>query len=155
MGVGVAVGGSRVLAGLIDKHGEAILSDFLAYYRLDLRELFSEDAPLSPRYVLALLLHLPPDGALAASRQGGLEYRGWDASTYALAAMVNSQRFGNHILLMVNRDPKKPKPKPPEPFPTPGGAAVEVKKPRQGGSFAAMAATMMAAQRRRKELMRG
>lgn len=102
--------------------------------------------------MLALVTTLPADGAFAASRQGGPQYRGWDAGQYAAAALVNDVRVTNHILSLVNRDPKKPKPKPPEPFPIPGSAAVEVKKSKPAaGSFAAMAATMMAAQRRRRE----
>lgn len=107
---------------------------------------------MSPRYVLALCVHLPNDGAFAASRQGGIEFRGWDAAQYALVGVVNAVNVTNHILSLVNRDPKKPKPKPPEPFPTPGSSAAKVEKSKPAaGSFAAMAATMMAAQRRRRE----
>ena len=68
---------------------------------------------------------------------------------YILVALVNAVRATNHILLMANRDPKKPKPKPPEPFPTPG----EKKTTNKPGSFAAVAASMLAEQRRKKELM--
>lgn len=153
MGWGVAVGGSRALAELIDRHGEAILSDLLLYYRVDLRDLFDEVSPLSPRYVLALIFNLPADGAFHASRQGGPQFRGWDAGRYALVALVNAQRANNHILMMVNRDPKRAKPKPPEFFPTPD----ESDKPSapKPGSFAAIAASMLAAQRKKRELMNG
>jgi hypothetical protein len=109
--------------------------------------------PLSPRYVLSLILHLPTDGAFHASRMGGQDFRGWDTDRYALVSLVNAQRAGNHIQLMINRDPKKAAPKPPEPFPTPGDdKKVNASKP---GSFAAIAASMLAAQRRKKELMSG
>jgi hypothetical protein len=119
---------------------------------VDLRDLFSSESPLSPRYVLALILHLPADGAFYASRRGGQEFRGWDVDRYALVSLVNAQHANNYILTMVNRDPKKPKPKPPEPFPTPGDKDKPNPKP---GSFALVAASMMAAQRRKRELLNG
>ena len=119
---------------------------------MDLRDLFAE-VPLSPRYVLSLVLHLPTDGAFYASRRGGMEFRGWDVDRYALVALVNAQRAGNHIQLMINRDPKRAKPEPPEPFPIPGDEAGK-SKPKKG-SFAAIASTMMAAQRRKRELLNG
>jgi len=115
--------------------------------------LFSDDSPLSPRYLLSLILHLPSDGAFHADRQGGQEFRGWDTDRYALVSLVNAQRAGNHIQLMINRDPKRAAPKPPEPFPVPGvDRKANAHKP---GSFAAIAASMIAAQRRKKELMDG
>jgi len=102
--------------------------------------------------VLSLITNLPTEGALYASRQGGQQFRGWDAGRYALVAQVNAQRATNHILLMVNRDPKKSRPKPPELFPTPD---VEKQKPTapKPGSFAAVAASMIAAQRKKKREM--
>lgn len=145
----IPTGGSRVLAELIDAHGEAILSDFLGYYRLDLRELLFTE---SPRYLLALAMHLPTDGALSASRRGGTQFRGWDSAMYARAAQVNEQRAGNYLMILANRDPKRSKPKPPEPFPTPDENKSKKPKP---GSFAAIAASMMAAQRRKREQARG
>jgi len=110
--------------------------------------LFSEENPLSPRLVIELLTHLPSDSALAASRRGGPQYRGWDADRYALAALVNAQRANNHILMMVNRDPKKPKPKPPDSFPMPDD---DKPKPLKPGSFAAIAASMIEAQRKKEQ----
>lgn len=98
-------------------------------------------------------MHLPHDGAFFAARQGGLEFRGWDTDRYALVALVNAVRAGNHIQLMINRDPKRAAPKPPAPFPIPGDETKSsAPKP---GSFAAIAASMLAAQRRKKELMSG
>lgn len=114
--------------------------------------MFSDADPLSPRFVLSLILHLPTDGAFFASKRGGQQFRGWDVDRYALVALVNAARAGNHIQLMVNRDPKKPKPKAPEPFPVPGDESKPAHKP---GSFAAIAASMMAAQRRKRELLNG
>lgn len=78
---------------------------------------------------------------------------GWDAERYALVAAVDALRAGNHIQLMVNRDPAKAKPKAPEPFPTPD---QDIKKAApKPGSFAAMLVAAKAAQRRKKELSRG
>lgn len=102
--------------------------------------------------MLALVLNLPTEGAFYASRRGGQEFRGWDVDRYALVSLVNAQRANNHILMMVNRDPKRPKPKLPEPFPTPGEKKSTRHKP---GSFAAIAASMMAAQRKKRELLNG
>ncbi|QHJ86534.1 tail assembly chaperone [Mycobacterium phage Mabel] len=147
------LGGSKALAGLIDKHGEAIFADLLHYYRVDLRDLFSDESKFSPRMILALILWLPTDSAFYASRQGGPQYMGWDPDRYAAVAAVNALLANNHIHALVNRDPKKPKPKAPEPFPTPGD--YDNKHRPKPGSFAAIAASMMAAQRRKKELLNG
>lgn len=148
----IATGGSRILAQLLDEHGEALISDFLLYYGLDLRDLFSDVNPLSPKYVLGLVINLPTDSAFFASKRGGPQFRGWDATRYALVGLVNSQNMTNHILAMVNRDPKRAKPKPPEPFPTPDG---ELKDKGKVNSFTATAARMLAAQRRKRELISG
>ncbi len=126
--------------------------DLLHYCRVDLRDLFKDEDPLSPRYVLALIMGLPTDGAFYASRRGGQQFRGWDVDRYALVAQVNAQRATNHIMMMVNRDPKKPKPAPPDYFPIPDEDKPSKPKP---GSFAAIAASMMAAQRRKREMLNG
>lgn len=146
----VSAGGSRVLAELIDKHGEAILSDFEHYYpNVDLLDLFAEESPLSPRYVLSLIIWLPTDTALAASRRGGPQFRGWDEDRYALVTLVNEMRAGNHLTLLVNRDPKKgSKPKPPEPFPTPD-SKTKTPAPKPGSFAAMVVAAKKAAARRR------
>lgn len=148
----VAAGGSRALAELIDKHGEAILANLLSEYGVDLRDLFSEENPLSPKYVLSLIIQLPTNGAFYASRRGGIQFRGWDPKMYALVAGVNALKVNNYILACANRDPKKPKPPLPEMFPTPDDNKSNAPKP---GSFAAIAASMMAAQRKKKELLNG
>ena len=106
----------------------------------------------SPKYILALIFQLPTDGAFYASRRGGIQFRGWDIDRYINVAQVNAQRANNHILLMVNRDPKKAAPADPDPFPTPDGDG----KPKfKRGSFAAIAASMFEAQRKKRELMNG
>jgi hypothetical protein len=68
-------------------------------------------------------------------------------------ALVNALRANNHILLMVNRDPAKPKPKAPESFPTPDqDTNSQAPKP---GSFAAMVVQAKRAARLKKERMNG
>ena len=97
-------------------------------------------------------MHLPSDGAFYASRRGGSEFRGWDVDRYALVALVNAQRANNYILTMVNRDSKKSAPKPPEPFHTPDADVASKDNNNKPGSFGSIAASMMAAQRRKREL---
>ncbi|ALA48133.1 tail assembly chaperone [Mycobacterium phage Phlei] len=143
------LGGSRVLAELIDKYGEAILCDLLQYYRVDIRDLFREEDPLSPRYVLALVLNLPKDGAFHAARRGSREYRGWDEDRYALVALVNEMKANNHLFTLAHSDPKKRKPKPPEPFPTPD-TETKPQAPKPG-SFAGMLIAAKKAARQRRE----
>ncbi|QNL30382.1 tail assembly chaperone [Mycobacterium phage SuperCallie99] len=144
------LGGSRVLAGLIDKFGGAILADLLQYYMVDLRDLFSEEDPISPRFVLALVLCLPKDGAFYAERRGGQQYRGWDEDRYGLADIYDAIQAGNHILMLANRDPNKPKPQAPKPYPRPEDTEKKTAAPKPG-SFAAMVVAAKKATRERKE----
>ncbi|QFP95510.1 tail assembly chaperone [Mycobacterium phage GaugeLDP] len=144
------LGGSRALAGLIDKYGGAILADLLQYYRVDLRDLFADEDPLSPRFVLALVLCLPKDGAFYAERRGGQQYRGWDEDRYALADIYDAVQAGNHILLLANRDPNKPKPKAPKAYPRPDDLEAKPAAPKPG-SFAAMVVAAKTAARKRRE----
>ncbi|AMS01021.1 tail assembly chaperone [Mycobacterium phage ArcherNM] len=144
------LGGSRVLAELIDKFGGAILADLLQYYRVDLRDLFSEEAPISPRFVLALVLCLPRDGAFYAERRGGQQYRGWDEDRYALADIYDAVQAGNHLFMMAHRDPNKAKPKAPKPYPRPDDMTPKNDAPKPG-SFAAMVVAAKKAARERRE----
>ncbi|QDH47843.1 tail assembly chaperone [Mycobacterium phage Benvolio] len=144
------LGGSRALAELIDKFGGALLADLLQYYRVDLRDLFRDEDPLTPRFVLALVLCLPKDGAFYAERRGGQQYRGWDEDRHALADIYDAVQAGNHILMMVNRDPNKPKPKAPKPYPRPDDNKPKDAAPPPG-SFAAMVVAAKKAARERRE----
>jgi hypothetical protein len=119
-------------------------------YGFDLRELLSEEDPASPRYVLNLILNLPKTGAFYASRRGGQQYRGWDEDRYALADIYDAVQAGNHILMMANRDPNKPKPKPPQSYPRPDDLEPKQAAPKKG-SFAAMIVAAKKAQREREE----
>ena len=70
---------------------------------------------------------------------------------YALVSLVNSQRVANYMFQVANSDPKKgKKPVPPEPFPIPD-KTTKAKKAHKPGSFALIAASMIAAQRKKKE----
>jgi hypothetical protein len=92
---------------------------------------------------LALIVGLPADSAYAASVQGGSQFRGWDAKTYAQVATVNALRSLTHLFLLANSNPKKSKPKPQDPFPTPHDDVRKKQKKHGPGSFAAIAASMM------------
>jgi len=66
-----------------------LAADLLHHYRLDLRDeladLMSGTPSSSPCWLLALIEGLPADGAYAASRLGGAEFRGWSRDTSILA----------------------------------------------------------------------
>ncbi|AMW64104.1 tail assembly chaperone [Mycobacterium phage EvilGenius] len=144
------LGESRALAELIDKFGGALLADLLQYYRVDLRDLFRDEAPLTPRFVLALVLCLPKDGAFYAERRGGQQYRGWDEDRHALADIYDAIQAGNHLFMMANRDPNKAKPKAPKPYPRPDDNKPKDAAPPPG-SFAAMVVAAKKAARERRE----
>lgn len=146
---GDPAGGSRQLALLIDRYGEFLLPDLKHYYGLDLRDLLSEDRPLSPRFVLAHVTNLPYDSALVAEFRGGQQFRGWDKDRYMTATLIDAIRLLQYIFVLANSDPKKTKPKPPAPYPLPDGQ-VEAKKPDTPGSFAFIAKANLAAIKKRK-----
>ena len=145
-------GGSGTLAGLIDAHGEVLLPDLLHYYGVDIRDLFRTDNPLSPRYVLSLVVYLPPRSAFVAARRGGQQFRDWDAGRYALVDVANSLRALQHLYLVTHIDRRKTAlPKPPDPFPTPEEQRTK-QSAHKPGSFAHMVVTAKAAvARKRKE----
>ena len=107
---GDSTGGSLELAGLIDKYGEFILPDLRRYYGIDLLDLFREERPLSPRYVLAHIRNLDYQSAFVAEVRGGQQYRGWDEDRYMDAAQINALRTLIYIFILANTDPKKRKP---------------------------------------------
>ncbi|AZV00820.1 tail assembly chaperone [Mycobacterium phage Malec] len=144
------LGGSRALAELIDKFGGALLADLRQYYQVDLRDLFRDEDPLTPRFVLALVLCLPKDGAFYAERRGGQQFRGWDEDRYALADIYDAIQGGNHLFMMAHRDPNKAKPKAPKPYPRPDDTQPKNEAPKPG-SFAAMVVAAKKAARERRE----
>ena len=132
---GVPTGGSADLAGFIDKHGEVLIPDLRHYFGIDLRELFSEVPPFSPRWVLIHIKWLPVESATFAEIRGGGEFRGWSTDRYMLATLINAIRALIWVFTVAHSDPKKRKPKPPEPYPTPD----KPKKVHKPGSFAFIA----------------
>ncbi|AEK32673.1 tail assembly chaperone [Mycobacterium phage LittleCherry] len=145
------LGGSRVLAELLDKYGEALVADFLREYNVDLRDLFDDENPLDPQYVLWLVLGLSVDSAYSAERRGGPQFRGWTPSTFAQVATANGIRGLQYSYILTHIDKKAKRPNPPEPYPIPT-RETDRSKPvtPKPGSFAGIAASMMAAARRQK-----
>lgn len=144
-----AVGGSLALAGLIDKHGEALVPDLKHYFGVDLWDLFAE-SPLSPRYVLSLVKWLgsQPHSLFFAEQRGGPQFRGWDADRYMAARQIDLAATENYLFRLAHRDPKKPLPKPPEPYPLPD--TFEARKQYKPGSFGFITKSLLAETRRRK-----
>lgn len=143
-------GGSRVLAELIDKYGEVLIPDLLSEYGVDLRDLFRPSWPLSPRYVLSLVLALPMGSAFTAERRGGQQFRGWDETRYALVCAVHELQAIGHMYVLAHIDQEKTaKPKTPTPFPTPDTSEDRQATRPKPGSFAGIAASMLAAKRRK------
>ncbi len=143
-------GGSSALSDLIDKFGGAILADLMQYYHVDLRDLLLDEAPISPRFVLSLVLCLPKDGAFYAERRGGQEFRGWDEDRYALANIYDAVQTGNYLFSLVNHNPNRASPKKPSAYPRPDDTKPKNAPPKPG-SFAAMVVAAKKAERERMD----
>lgn len=78
-------GGSRALAELIDKHGEAIEAT-LASFGVDLYDVFRGD--VLPSKVFRLLKWSPPDSPWRASVNGGVDRLGWTGGAAPVMADV-------------------------------------------------------------------
>ena len=131
-----------------------MIPDLLSHYGVDIRDLFHPEKPLSPKYVLSLIMYLPMGSAFVAARRGGQEFRDWDLGRYALVDVANSLRSFQHLYLLAHIDRRRGSaPKPPKPFPTPEEKRTEkaVQKP---GSFAHMVATAKALAQRKKKVGR-
>lgn len=76
-------GGSRALAELIDKHGEAIEAT-LAGFGVDLYDVIRGDVP--PTKVFRLLKWSPPDSPWRASVNGGIDRLGWTGGAAPVVA---------------------------------------------------------------------
>lgn len=135
MGPGDRAGGSAQLAQLIDSYGEYLIPDLQHYYGIDLRELFSEVDPLSPRWVLTHIRGLPMTSLFVAHVRGGARYIGWDEGRYMQATLIDAVRSLIWITVMANSDPKKRKPEHPEQYPVPG-LTEKKKRDARPGSFA-------------------
>jgi len=146
---GYSTGGSLELARLIDRYGEVLIPDLKQYYGIDLRDVFSEVDPISPRWVLLHARNLPMGSAFVAQLRGGPQFLGWDQGRYMTAMLIDVIRTFQYVFILAHVDPKKKKPAPPEPFPLPDKTArTKVHKP---GSFGFIAGTMLAQVKKRKE----
>lgn len=143
-------GGSLELADLIDRYGGCILADLKLHYGVDLRDLFSEVDPLSPRYVLTLLRYMPSDSATFAEMRGGQEFRGWDEDRYQNTAMVDAIRGLLYAFILAHTGKNSRKPAAPEPWPTPDRKNRKERQKKTPGSFYRMVATQVAKKRKQK-----
>ncbi|AGK87503.1 tail assembly chaperone [Mycobacterium phage HINdeR] len=144
------VGGSIELADLIDRYGGCILADLQLHYGVDLRDLFSEDNPLSPRYVLTLLRYMPDDSATFAEMRGGQEFRGWNEDRYQNTAMVDAIRGLLYAFILAHTGKNSRKPAAPEPWPTPDRKNRKERQKKTPGSFYRMVAAQVAKKRKKK-----
>ena len=148
-----ATPGSRALAKLIDEHGEALIPDLRLYYGIDLRDLFSEDQPISPRWALMHANALPLESDTVAEQRGGQHFRGWDEGRYMLAQLIDATRLNTYAFALAHRDPDLREPDPPSMYPLPDNVRARNKRPPKPGSFASIVGSKLAAvkERKRKE----
>lgn len=108
-----SVGGSRALVEALDKAGDSLYADCLRFYGVDLRDLFSESTPLSPRRALVLVQGLPSRSVSSAVLAGSPDAAEWGVDTYLLASAVNALRETVFVLCKANskRSSKIPSPK--------------------------------------------
>jgi len=151
VGEGNPTGGSLELARLLDRYGEDLVPDLKHYYGIDLRDLFSEESSLSPRWVLLHVHNLPIDSATVAEIRGGEKFRGWGPDQYMAARIIDSLSALRYITLLAHRDPKRKAPPLPEPYPIPDN--IQKKKTREAtpGSFAFIANQLLAQGKKRKK----
>jgi hypothetical protein len=138
----------------MDEHADAVVGDLLQYYNVDARDLFREVSPLTPKYVLGLIMQLPLGSAFVAEQRGGAQYRGWDHAMYAQVALINAVRTSNYLFLCANSNPKKKAPEQPDPYPTPDNpnpGSRRHKGPPAPGSFAGTAMRMMSQARKARK----
>lgn len=151
MGEGNPTGGSSELVRLIDRYGEFLIPDLKLYYDIDLRDLFLDEPPWSPRFVLVHINHLTFDSATTAEMRGGQQFRGWDEDRYIAASTSNAIRTLSYMFLLANRDPKKSRrPETPTPWPLPDDKTKKQKQDKPG-SFAYIAKSLLSKAKKRKE----
>lgn len=131
-------GGSRWLAELVDDYGEHVAADLLETYGVDLRDIFTPESRLTPRWIAVLVNGLPVGSRYMAERRGGQQFRDWTPQVYALVSCANTLRSLQYVTVAIN---SKTKPKLPAPFPIPDRPVR--KKLSGSNSFAAIAAKHM------------
>lgn len=142
MDVGNVGGGSYTLGQLIDSYGDEIAADLFEVYRFDLREVFTT----SPKWVLNLIVQLPPGSRFYAARRGGPQFRGWDETRYLLVAVANSIRGLQWTYVAAH---SKRRPPTPDMLPIPD---TEKKRKDGPGSFAHTARMKLEQAKRRRSL---
>lgn len=103
-------GGSLVLAGLIDKAGEALYQDFQEVYGLNLIHMVRDDVP--PTEIILLIRGLRVGSRFAALLNGSAEFVGWDVLEYQIASLIDAVNYNTYVLTSANskKKPKAPKP---------------------------------------------
>lgn len=140
MGRSDPTGGSLELATLIDEYGEILLPELKHHFGIDLRDLFNEVPPFSPRYILTHIMYLDFDSAFVAERRGGQMFRGWGVDRYMTAQLIDAVNALQYITILANRDPDKKAPDPPKPYPLPDTQLRKAQqKTPEPGSFAFIA----------------
>lgn len=120
--------------------------DFLAYYGLDLLDLFREESHLTPDRALRLIRNLPDESHTVAMRSGGPEFLGWNRTTTVLADVFDAIQGNTHALVLANTDKQgRKKVQEPTPYPRPGADTQSRKG--QSNSFAAMARAKLQSRR--------
>lgn len=110
MGVFFSGGGSIVLAGLIDKAGEALYQDFRSEYQINLIEAVGGSMP--PSEIIMLVRGLGIGSRFVALLQGGEQFVGWDNQAYQMATLIDAINYTTYAVIAANskRKPKEPKP---------------------------------------------
>ena len=134
-------GKSAAVGQLIDEFGEVLAADLAEYYNIRLTDLFTPGSGLTPGFLLALIKNLPIGSRFVAERRGGVEFRGWDHDSYALAAVVNAIRSLQFTYIAAH---SKSKPAAPKPFPVPDRPVSPGVK---SGMFAQMASAHLQQQK--------
>lgn len=134
-------GGSYTLGRLIDSYGDELAADLSEVYGVDLRDVFDT----SPKWMLNLIIQLPPGSRFYAAHRGGPQFRGWDETRYILAAVVNSIRVLQWTYVSAH---SKRRPPAPDMLPLPD---MEKKRRDGPGSFAHTARMKLEQTRQRRQ----
>lgn len=110
--------------------------------------MFSEDRPLTPRFVIAHIKYLPMGSAFIAEQRGGQQFRGWDQSQYMTATLIDAVRTLTYAFVLAHVDPDKTRPKPPAQYPVPD--KVKVQTAEDPGSFSFIVKMHLAAIKKKK-----
>lgn len=116
--------------------------------------MFSKEHPLSPRWALMHVMHLPLESAFVAEQRGGYQFRGWGEDRYMKARELDLLAIQNWMFLSANSDPDGPKPNMPDPYPLPDDIKVKKQLQDKPGSFGFITKTLLAKAKKRKAAAR-